>query len=51
MASTSREISVGGCTPLKVVTNSFSGAFLTSAGSLTTSVRGWIASSMWVLVM
>ena len=51
MASGSRVTRVGGCTPGKVVTNSFSGAFLTSRGSFTTRVRGWIASSMWVEVM
>ena len=35
----------------KCVTNSFSGALRTLAGSFTTSVLGWICSRMCVVVM
>jgi hypothetical protein len=46
-----RVISVGGVSFGNSVTNSFSGAFLTWTGSLTTSVLGWMRSSRWVVVI
>ena len=51
MSSRSRVISVAGIRSGNSVTKIFSGALRTSAGSLTTSVRGWTRSSMCVVVM
>ena len=47
----SREISVGGISSGKSITNSFSGASRTARGSLTTSVAGAMRSSRWVVVI
>ncbi len=44
-------IRVGGITPSKWVTNSFSGALRTETGSFTTSVCGWMCSKICVAVM
>ncbi|MGC0321872.1 hypothetical protein ABIG06_002501 [Bradyrhizobium sp. USDA 326] len=51
ISSRSREISVGGISCGKFITNSFSGALRTEAGSLTTSVFGWMRSRKCVEVM
>ena len=51
MASRSRVISVGGIRSGNSVTKIFSGALRTCAGSLTTSVSGWMRSSICVEVM
>ncbi len=51
IAAASQVMSVGGIRSGKWVTSSFSGALRTLAGSFTTSVCGWMCSSMWVAVM
>ncbi|MNL87111.1 hypothetical protein D3C87_2161120 [compost metagenome] len=48
---TSRVISVGGIRSANSVTKIFSGELRTQAGSLTTSVFGWMRSSRWVEVI
>ena len=50
-APRSRVISVGGVRSGNSVTKSFSGALRTCAGSLTTSVFGWMRSRRCVVVM
>ncbi len=51
MAAMSAVTSVSGMSSGKCVTNSFSGALRTLAGSFTTSVLGRMCSRMWVAVM
>ena len=46
-----RVTSVGGMRSRKSSTNTFSGELRTEAGSLTTSVFGWMRSNRWVVVM
>ena len=51
IAALSLVISVGGIRSGKWVTNNFSGALRTEAGSFSTSVPGWICCSRWVAVI
>ena len=44
-------IRVSGISSANSVTKIFSGCLRTKAGSLTTSVFGWIRSPVWVVVM
>ena len=51
MSSARLVMRVGGISSGKWVANSFSGAFRTLTGSLTTRVAGWMCSRRWVAVM
>ncbi len=51
VAPSDRVSIVGGMYCAKSSTQTFSGAFRTAAGSLTTSVSAWMRSSKWVAVM
>ncbi len=51
ISSMSLVIIVSGIRSANSVTKIFSGELRTHAGSLTTSVCGWMRSSRWVVVM